>query len=198
MDQGEAKLVSTPLGSVLHDLVRAALETQHVTTSDDTEYYLASLLRDFLHTDSERLSRALGMELFKVEELDSSRRFARLKDIADTSLFLSGIFLDHVESGLAATDYVFEIGSTAYLRLGHGERRHPLVAPFAETFKDLGRRFEQFVRVLAVMSDSELFSSNARVLGLYERWLRSGTARDAHRLVALGVIPGKSEPMKSH
>jgi len=36
------------------------------------------------------------------------------------------------------------------------------------------------------------------LLGLYERWLRSGTARDTHRLVALGVIPTKPEPGKSH
>jgi len=198
MDHGEARLVSTPLGSVLHDLVHTAFEAQRVAASDDTEYYLTSLLSDFLRADPERLSRALGLELLKVEELGPSQRFARLKDIGDTSLFLSGIFLDHVESGLAATDYVFEIGSTAYLRLGHCERRHPLADAFAETFKDLGRRFEQFVRVLAAMSDTELFASNARVLGLYERWMRSGTARDAHRLVALGVIPGKPEPTKSH
>jgi len=198
MDSSEAKLVHTPLGAVLYDLVHAAFETQRVAASDDTEYYLASLLSEFLRTNPERLSRALGPELLKAEELLPSQRCARLKDIGDTSLFLSGIFLDHVESGLAATDYVFEVGSTAYLRLVHGERRHPLVEPFVETFEDLGRRFEQFVRVLAAMADSELFSSNARVLGLYERWLQSGTARDAHRLIALGVIPVKPESAKSH
>lgn len=198
MDGSEPKLVSTPLASVLHDLVHGALQTQHVDASDDTEYYLTWMLSDFLRADPERLSRALGVELLKVQELDSSRRCRKLKDIADTSLFLSGIFLDHLESGLTAPDYVFEVGSTAYLRLGNTEGRNPLVEPFVETYRDLGRRFERFVHVLAAMADSELFSSNSRVLGLYERWLRSGTARDTHRLVALGVIPTKPEPGKSH
>lgn len=198
MDPSVPKLVSAPLGAVLHDLVHGALETHRVDVSDETEYYLTWLLSDFLRADPERLSRALGLELLKVTELEASQRCRRLKDIADTSLFLSGIFLDYLESGLTAPDYVFEVGSTAYLRLGHGEGRNPMVEPFVETYLDLGRRFERFVHVLAAMADSELFRSNSRVIGLYERWLRSGTARDAHRLVALGVIPAKPEPSKSH
>ena len=48
------------------------------------------------------------------------------------------------------------------------------------------------------MADAELFTSNARVVGLYERWLKSGTPRDAHRLVSLGVIPGKPDFNKTH
>jgi hypothetical protein len=99
---------------------------------------------------------------------------------------------------LPATDYFFDVGSTAYLRLGRSDERHPLVESFHETYMDLGLRFEQFVRVLSAMADAELFASNSRVVGLYERWLRSGTTRDAHRLVALGVIPAKGDYSKTH
>lgn len=198
MDPSDPKLVSAPLGTVLHDLVHDALETHRLDASDETEYYLTCLLSDFLRPDPERLSRALGVELFKAQELESSQRCRKLKEIADTSLFLSGLFLDHIEAGPATPDYVFEVGSTAYLRLGIHEGRNPLVEPFVETYRDLGRRFERFVYVLAAMADSELFSSSERVLGLYERWLRSGTTRDAHRLVALGIIPATADPSKSH
>jgi hypothetical protein len=194
----DATLVSDPIGSVLHDLVHDALATHRVKVADDTEYYLTGLLSAFLRTRPERLSRALGVELLKSDDLEPGRRYAKLKEIADTSLFLSGIFLDHLEAQLVATDYFFEIGSTAYLRLGRGDERHPLVEPFVNTYIDLGLRFEQFVRVLSAMADAELFASNSRVVGLYERWLRSGTPRDAHRLVALGVIPAKADFSKTH
>ena len=198
MTRLEAKLFSDPIGAVLYDLVHDALATQRVKVSEDTEYYLATLLAAFLRADPERFSRALGVELLKAEDMDRGRRYVKLKEVADTSLFLSGIFLDHLEAQLPATDYFFEVGSRAYLRLGRSDDRHPLVEPFVDTYLDLGSRFEEFVRVLSAMADTELFASNSRVVGLYERWLRSGTPRDTHRLVALGVIPGKPDFGKTH
>jgi hypothetical protein len=198
MGGDDVRLINEPLGSVMHDLLREALAAQHVDVSDDTEYYLTTLLSAFLRSDPERLSRALGVELLQARELEPTKRCSKLKEIADTSLFLGGIFLDHLEAQLPATDYFFEIGSSAYLRLGASERRHPLVEPFVDTYMDLGRRFDRFVQVLAAMADAELFTSSARVVGLYERWLKSGTSRDAHRLVSLGVIPGKPDFTKAH
>jgi hypothetical protein len=198
MTRAEATLLNDPIGSVLYDLVHDALATQRVKVSEDTGLYLTSLLSAFLRTNSERFSRVLGVELLKADDLEPARRYAKLKDIADTSLFLAGIFLDHLEAQLPTTDYYFEVGSTAYLKLGSGDERHPLVEPFVDTYRDLGKRFEQFVRVLSAMADSELFASNSRVVGLYERWLRCGTSRDAHRLIALGLIPGRADFSKTH
>ncbi len=193
-----ARLINDPIGAVLHDMVRGALAAQRVKVAEATEYYLASLLAAFLRTDPARFSQALGVELLKAEDLDVPRRYAKLKEVADTSLFLSGVFLDHIEAALPATDYFFEIGSTAYLKLSSGDDRHPLIEAFADTYLELGRRFEQFVRVLASMSDTELFASNERVVGLYERWLKSGSIRDAHRLIALGVIPARGDKSQTH
>jgi hypothetical protein len=198
MTRAEARLLNDPIGSVLYDLVRDALVTQHVKVREETQYYLASLLSAFLRTDRERFSRVLGVELLKADDLEPARRYARLKEIADTSLFLAGIFLDHLEAQLPTADYYFEVGSTAYLKLGRGDERHPLVEPFVDTYRELGMRFEQFVKVLSAMADAELFQSNSRVVGLYERWLRRGTSRDAHRLVALGLIPAKADFTKTH
>jgi hypothetical protein len=198
MTRAEATLLNETINSVLFDLVDDALATQRVKVADDTKYYLATLLAAFLRTNRERFSRVLGVELLKADDLEPGRRYAKLKDIADTSLFLAGIFLDHLEAQLPATDYYFEVGSTAYLKLGSGDERHPLVEPFVDTYRDLGRRFEQFVKVLSAMADAELFASNARVVGLYDRWLRCGTSRDAHRLAALGLIPAKADFTKTH
>jgi len=198
MGTDDGRLVNDPIGAVLYDLVRDALVTNRVEVSEDTEYYLASMLSAFLRSDPERFSVALGVELLRTAYLEPTRKYAKLKEVADTSLFLSGIFLDHLEAQLPTTDYFFEIGSNAYLQLGTGNERHPLVEPFVDTYRDLGRRFEQFVHALAAMADAELFASNSRVVGLYERWLKSGTSRDAHRLIALGVIPSRGDGTKTH
>ncbi len=199
MSQPERKVVAEPVTSALYDFVRSALTTQRVDVSEFTEHYLVALLGGFVRADPQALSDALGPELLRTVSLDPFSRYSTLKRVADTALFLSGIFLDHVEASAAATDYFFGIGSRAYLDLGaldektagHGDA-------YAETYKELGCRFEEFVGVLAYISDKQLFGSNEAVVRIYRRWTASGNQRDASRLLELGVIPSLGDTSKIH
>lgn len=189
----EPELVQESVASALHDLMGRALESEAVEASEDTRHYLLTLLSGFIRTDPQRLSRALGPQYLSASTLEPVTRYVRMKEVADTSLFLSGIFLDYVEAQLPATEYFFDVGSSAYLCLGSIEERRPGTAPLTETFNDLGRRFEDFARVLSAIADAELFPSDRRKLSLYSRWIREGTGRDARRLTALGVIPARND-----
>jgi hypothetical protein len=197
MGKQNASLGADPLRSVFHELVGTALNAQGVAASPHTEHYLESLLVAFARSDPQRFSRALGVSLLEASALEPMLRYARFKEVADTSLFLSGIFLDYVEAQMPATEYFFEIGSAAYLRLGALDERHdPTGRGLAQTYTDLGRRFEDFVRVLTAISDRELFSSHRRTLRLYERWLAGGGKRDERRLLAMGVFPSRPDTAK--
>ena len=196
MSSDDAKLVSEPVTSVLYDLIREAVASQRIEASDDVQFYLTNLLGTFARIDADRFSHALGPELLNTANLDPAHRYLKLKELADTTLFLSGVFLDYVEAQMAATDYYFDIGSSAYLHLGQlGERGADVIS---STYTELGRRFEEFVCVLSSIADSELFASNERALGLYERWLDAGTVRDARRLIALGIIPAAGDCSRKH
>jgi len=199
MQKQSTRLVQEPVAAVLFELIRGALTTHRVTVSEHTEYYLIHLLGKFARCEPEQLSRALGPELIKARYLEPAQRYVRLKDVADTSLFLTGMFLDYVESRLAATDYFFDIGRAAYIDLGTLEERHRAsTGAFVETFYDLGARFEEFVRVLSSIADAELFASNERVATLYGRWRSTGATRDAQRLISLGVIPAVGDDETKH
>jgi len=199
MQKTDKKLVQEPVEAVLYDVIRRALATHRVTVSEHTECYLIHLLGRFSRCEPEVLSRALGPELIKARRLEPMQRYVRLKDVADTSLFLTGIFLDYVESQVAATDYFFDIGRSAYTDLGSLEEQHRASAgAFVETFYDLGSRFEEFVRVLSSVADAELFTSNERIATLYGRWRSTGRTRDAQRLISLGIIPAVGEDETRH
>ncbi|HYB97768.1 MAG TPA: hypothetical protein VEC57_01420 [Candidatus Limnocylindrales bacterium] len=172
---------------LLAELVHQALARTAVSTTDLTESYLAGLLADFLRSEPDRLGQTFGVEWLRAASLPPMERYRRLKDIADTTLFLSGVFADYVEGTLTGADYFSQLGSRAYLDLGdlgNNERD-----AFSETYHDLGRRFEDFAAVLAVVADRNLFPANDRVLGIYRSWLESGSKRTARRLYHLGVIP---------
>jgi len=199
MSKSDDDLIREPVGSVLYDLVREALASECVEASEHTEHYLLNLLSAFARTDAGSLSEALGPAYLSATSLDPAARYVKVKQVADTSLFLSGVFLDYVEAQLPATEYFFDIGASAYLYLGSVEdRRLTSSDPLFDTYRDLGSRFAEFAHVLASISDAELFPSNKRMLSLYSRWLRDGTTRDERRLLAHGLIPVRGDDDTRH
>lgn len=180
---------SEPVGAAFHDLVRDSIRAQKLEASADAELYLASLLGGFVRIDPRRLSEPLGPALLEAVFSEPAARHGQLKQVADTTLFLTGIFIDHIESRLAATQYYFAIGSSAYLQLEElGGDGYVLNDETSLPYRELGDRFEQFVGVLSRIADTKLFSSNDRLVNLYERWLQKGNERDQARLLSLGVL----------
>ena len=59
-------------------------------------------------------------------------------------------------------------------------------------FTELARKFVGFTDVLADISERTTLSSHTDVLRLYEKWLRTGSERDGHRLVERGIVPNTS------
>lgn len=187
MNKQEA-VVCSSLESVFREFVSEALRAQAVPASERTSSYLVGLLSDFATASPGPESRALGMELYEAASLDAGLRYLRLKEIADTTLFLSGVFLDYVEAKAASTEYYFTVGSRAYLSLGTLDQTYSDgELSFSQTYTDLGSRFEDFARALTYIADRELFPSSERALRLYETWMETGIERCRSRLLALGV-----------
>jgi hypothetical protein len=188
----DGKVLNEPPRAAFFEFVRSALATHGVVASQEAEYYLVNLLAGFLPAHPERFARPLGPQLLDASRLDPVHRSLRLRDVGDTTLFLAGIFLDHIEAQPAATEYYFSIGRTAYGRLAELAEVEGHLAVHAPTFAELSGRFVEFVRVLSSIADRELFAGNERLMRVYRRWLATGNPRDASRLIAQGVIPATS------
>jgi hypothetical protein len=188
----DATVLNEPPAAAFFEFVRSAFAARGVTASPEAEHYLVNLLAGFLRAQPERFARALGPELLAASQLDPIHRSLRLRDVGDTTLFLAGIFLDHIEAKPAATEYYFAIGRTAYGRLAELAESSRALAVHAPTFAELSGRFVEFVRVLSAIADRELFAGSERLMAVYRRWLATGNPRDAARLIARGVIPATS------
>jgi len=84
-------------------------------------------------------------------------------------------------------DYYVSIGGCAYSTLSRVESD-----TFTPVYAELGEKFVGFVDVLAEVSERTSCSSNADLLRLYEKWLKTGSRRSGQLLVERGVVPNAS------
>jgi hypothetical protein len=183
----ETRMLSTgSLTAFFRDLVRAAMAAQQVESSETTEFYLVRLLEEFARpARGDLLDPPLALDYLEAAHLPASQRYEKLKRVADTALFVTGVFVDSLDRSLVGPDYYAALGRDAYARLS----THPPRAGLATLFRELAGRFPEFVRVLTEISAQELFRREQDTLRLYKRWLHTRGQREADLLVRRGLIP---------
>ncbi len=175
------------LTAFFRELLREAMRSQAVRSSEDSEFYLVKLLEGFAHAEQDWFERPLGLEYLESLHSPPLHRFGRLKRIADTSLFVSGIFMESLHRKLVSADYYTQLGRTAYTHLS--ALSNDVRAVPADLFSELAERFPDFVRVLAEISFERLFHGDTHTLRVYTRWMYTHSERDARWLMRHGVIP---------
>lgn len=188
-------LATGNLTALFHDLVRAAMAAQQVESSETTEFYLVQLLEGFARpTRRDLLDPPLGVDYLEALHLPASQRCEKLKRVADTALFITGVFVDSLDRSLVGPEYYAALGRNAYARLS----AEPPRAALATLFSELAGRFPEFVRVLTEISAQELFRRDQDTLRLYKRWLNTRGRREADLLVRRGIIPFAPPTNKRH
>lgn len=172
-------------------LVERALEHQRLRASDATTFYVVKLLARFAESGQTGLdaeaAEPLAIRLANALQSGGAKQREGLRRVGDESLFLSGFFSDSLNRKLVDIDYYIALGGCAYgslARCGKEAR--------AEVFDELAGRFAGFVDVLAEVSERTSLTSNADLLRLYERWLRTGSRRNADILAERGIVPNAS------
>jgi hypothetical protein len=174
------------------ELVEEALVDRRVDAGDLTEYYLVNLLcqyaRPELKPSADDAEQPLAIRLGRALDTGGQEQRARLRNLGDFSLFMSGFFSDSFRRKAVDIDYYKSMGEYAYGSLSRSEHD-----AFAEVFGELARKFVGFMDVLAHVSDrTTAGTTEVDVLRLYEKWLRTGSARDGQRLIDRGLVPNQS------
>src|SRR5437870_8170666 len=98
-----------------YEVVTEAIRNQGVDTSQTAEYYLVNLLAAFTKAPPPgRDDAALGMKALAAVLAAPDERIRQLKDVGDTSLYISGFFADSLQRRLVDVDYYIQIGGRAY------------------------------------------------------------------------------------
>jgi hypothetical protein len=124
-----------------HEVVTGALSDVELETIEPAEWYLVSLLGDF--TRGRISDEPLALKLAALGDADPGERVRQLKEVGDTSLYVSGFFTESLGRKLVDADYYIGIGSRAYAELA-GRLRGSLT----EVYLELAAKFPGFVDVL--------------------------------------------------
>ena len=169
------------------ELVESAMQNQRVSAHELTSFYVVNLLAGFVQGDSHPGDQPLGARFVRALQTAGMAQRDGLRSVGDQSLFITGFFADSLNRSLVDVDYYIHLGELAYRSLArNGDRA------FGDVFDELSDKFTTFVDVLGEVSERTSISSNANVLRLYEKWLRTGSRRSGDLLAARGIVPNAS------
>src|SRR6266849_5239238 len=175
------------------ELLSLAIENQRARVQQATELYLANLLSGFLQTESLLVRgedgslhrRPLALLLKEALEEEGAARARALRRLGDTSLFVSGMFSESLSASLVDVQYAIAMGSRAYDALGEVAARHGRGE--RSIWEELSAKFSQLVEVLNEVSERTQATTNAGLLRIYEKWIKTGSPRVATLLSERGV-----------
>ncbi len=169
------------------ELVEAAMQHQRLAAGQHTSFYIVNLLTGFMRVDRSPIQyehEPLGIRLVEALQTAGAAQRDGLRHVGDRSLFISGFFADSLNRSLVDIDYYMQLGERAY-----GSLARQSDDGFVDVFDELADKFAAFVDVLCEVSEHTALTSNADLLRLYEKWLRTGSRRRGELLAAKGIVP---------
>jgi hypothetical protein len=170
-----------------HNEVDRAFRDEGLSPGTAVEHYIVKLLAGYAAQQIE--DRPLALRMLAALGAPWRERRRQLRDVGDTSLYLSGFWGDSLAAGPVDVDYYIDMGGTAYAELARAG-----ADPFGDVFAELAMNFVRFVGVLALVSRRVATpASNQDVVRLYRLWHRTRSQAAAARLAALGVMPMRGD-----
>lgn len=174
-----------------------ALKKTSLRLSDTAQVYLVNLLVEFMRSENvyagtDPGERPVLADLFsRAREAEPTEAVRIYKHMGDSSLYLTGFFTEAVEN--VGVDYYVSMGGSAYASVAGLMR--PTAASSSALFAELSDRFRELVELLTAMSldpsgrgESTRGFDDARVLGLVERYQRTGDKKVLDTLRAQGIV----------
>lgn len=198
---GDEQLITeTSLQEYFQSSISDALENQNVEAGADTIHYVVNLLTSFSRVEAlfERtrdgvMIRPLALLYAEaVEHTTAEERNRALRRLGDVALFISGVFSQSLNRRVVDIDYYVSMGGSAYSHLSETMRSSNRGRALSSIYYELASKFVAFVDVLGEVSDASNCNNDTDVLRQYEIWLRTGSARAAGRLRAVGIHPSRN------
>ena len=171
------------LPEFFREAVSKAIKAQGVDASELTEFYLVNLLSDF--AKGPLPDEALAIKMCEGLQATPASRAQKLREVGDTSLFVSGFFPDSLNRSLIDVDYYIGMGEVAY---GHLSRMMRSSDSFTQIFCELSDKFSRFVAVIGEVACNDATGSPVDVLRLYEKYLKTGSEAVLEKLHKRGLL----------
>jgi hypothetical protein len=175
-----------------HGAVTTALKARDVAASEPTEFYLVTLLTDYLtvqHMDDS----PIALKMAQAKEAPTPEARARaLKEIGDTTLYMSGLFAESIAGrhGLVDVDYYISMGGAAYGQLASlaVTTRSTSAQFFRAAYTELSQKFADFVAVLTAVREATGLGGAPNLAKLCEDWVRTRSESTERKLRESGIV----------
>ncbi len=173
------------------ELLAGALQKVQLQPSPMATAYLVELLdeRVLESRNGPEGEQALAEALLEARSDHGVDRIQRMRGLGDHTLFVSGFLADSLLSGPVDASYYRQIGCSAYDDVVSGLRSRGESGCWTRLYRELVEDFGGFVEVLAEVGDRTRSGRPQNLLGVYERYLRTGSERDRQLLLRAGTLP---------
>jgi hypothetical protein len=186
------------------EAVNDALRACQVSTFPMVQDYLIGLLEHFLITDNlypvdeetgQTKTETLAEMYLRAGTLSSNgERYELYKKLGDSSLYVSGFFGDSLQRKLVDIDYYIEMGTSAYDSL----TAYASDDLIKKVYLEMAKKFNEFVDVLAHISQESDIGNSDDLLRLYEKYVEFGSNKAKRDLIEKGHIPATGTNGKKH
>lgn len=186
-------LMTNDVDGFFASAVDEAVAARKIQVSTGVRSYLIGLLLGFACKSPEQdtLRRPVTLLLREALDAPTQERFEKLKILGDGSLYVAGIFQEHLEAHGVDVGYISTVGATAYRNAStmvvRGECEGDL-------FGEMAAKFLQLVGALREVADA-FFAGSAvgpeGILKVYSRWEKTGSERLSRELIARGLVPAR-------
>ena len=173
------------------ELLAGALQKVQLQPSPMATAYLVELLdeRVLENPYGPEGEQALAEALLAARSNHGVERIQSMRGLGDHALFVSGFLADSLLNGPVDASYYRQIGCSAYDDVISGLRGWGESGCWTRLYRELVEGFDGFVEVLAEIGDRTRPGRPQNLLGVYERYLRIGSARDRALLLRAGTLP---------
>ncbi|MCS6837549.1 MAG: hypothetical protein NZ480_01765, partial [Bdellovibrionaceae bacterium] len=114
------------------------------------------------------------------------------KILGDYSLYVAGFFSESLQRKLVDIDYYVNMGRMAFLSLSDLTK----IDTHGYVYRSLGQQFVKWVDVLNCVAEKSSLNSDAGLLRLYEKFLRTGSELALQKLLERGVVAVSQDELK--
>jgi hypothetical protein len=173
------------------ELLAGAVQKVELQPSPMATAYLVELLDERVLENRNGLEgeQVLAEALLAARRNHGVDRIQRMRGLGDHALFVSGFLADSLLGGPVDATYYRQIGCSAYDDVVRGLRGRGESGCWTRLYRELAEGFGEFVEVLAEVGDRTRPGRPQDMLGVYERYLRSGSGRDRELLLRAGYLP---------
>jgi hypothetical protein len=173
------------------ELLAGALQKVQRQPSPMAIAYLVELLDERVLENPDGLEgeQALAEALLAAQRNDGVDRIQRMRGLGDHALFVSGFLADSLLGSAVDANYYQQIGCSAYGDIVSGLRGRGESGVWTRLYRELAECFGDFVEILAEVGDRTRPGRPKNWLGVYDRYLCTGSARDRELLLRAGCLP---------